>query len=53
MIGNVVNACPIVHDPWRLDEAGDGSTLADGASFLLPCYLGLYHGFIIEDSNGK
>jgi hypothetical protein len=36
------------HDPWRLDEAGDGRTLADGASFLLPYYMGRYHGFIIE-----
>ena len=36
------------HDPWRLDEAADGTTLADGASFLLPYYLGLYHGFILE-----
>jgi len=36
------------HDPWRLDEHGDGRTLADGASFLLPYYLGLYHGFILE-----
>jgi hypothetical protein len=36
------------HDPWRLDYDGDGRTLADGASFLLPYYLGLYHGFIEE-----
>ena len=36
------------HDPWRLDENSDGRTLADGASFLLPYYLGLRHGFIIE-----
>jgi hypothetical protein len=34
------------HDPWRLDQAGDGRTLGDGASFLLPYYLGLYTGFI-------
>ena len=34
------------HDPWQLDEGADGRTLADGASFLLPYYLGLYHGFI-------
>ena len=36
------------HDPWRLDYPGDGRTLADGASFLLPYYLGLYHGFLDE-----
>ena len=34
------------HDPWRLDTGGSGRFLADGASFLLPYYLGLYHGFI-------
>ena len=37
------------HDPWRLDFAGDGRTLADGGSFLLPYYLGLYHGFLAEN----
>lgn len=37
------------HDPWTVDSAGDGRTLADGASFLLPYYLGLYHGFIQEE----
>jgi hypothetical protein len=35
-------------DPWRLDEAHDGMTLTDGAAFLLPYYLGRYHGFIQE-----
>ena len=34
------------HDPWRLDYGGDGRVLADGASFLLPYYLGRYHGVI-------
>ncbi len=34
------------HDPWALDYRGDGRRLADGASFLLPYYMGLYHGFI-------
>ncbi len=38
------------HDPWRLDHGGDGRTLADGASFLLPYCMGLYHGFIKPDS---
>ncbi|HOZ46406.1 MAG TPA: hypothetical protein PLO37_14905 [Candidatus Hydrogenedentes bacterium] len=37
------------HDPWQLDSGGDGRELADGASFLLPYYMGLYHGFIIEE----
>jgi hypothetical protein len=36
------------HDPWRLDHAGEGLRLADPASFLLPYYLGLHHGFLRE-----
>ncbi len=35
-------------DVWSLDEGGNGNQLADGTSFLLPYYMGLYHGFIIE-----
>jgi hypothetical protein len=34
------------HDPWQLNQGGGGNELADGASFLLPYYMGLYHGFI-------
>jgi hypothetical protein len=34
------------HDPWRLDQPGQGRRLADGTSFLLPYYLGRYAGFI-------
>jgi len=34
------------HDPWALDYGGNGAALDDGASFLLPYYMGLYHGFI-------
>jgi len=34
------------HDPFVLDTGGSGARLADGASFLLPYYLGLYHGFL-------
>jgi hypothetical protein len=34
------------HDPWRLDYGGAGRTLGDGAVFLLPYYMGLYHGFV-------
>jgi hypothetical protein len=36
------------HDPWQLDQGGKGLHLADGAAFLLPYYMGLYHGFIVE-----
>ncbi len=34
------------HDPWQLDHEGDGRKVTDGAAFLLPYYMGLYHGFI-------
>jgi len=33
-------------DPWDLDYGGDGNVLGSGTVFLLPYYLGLYHGFI-------
>jgi len=33
-------------DPFRLDQGGSGRYLSDGAVFLLPYYMGLYHGFI-------
>jgi hypothetical protein len=37
------------HNPWELDEEGhDGRTLTDGAAFLLPYYLGVYRGYIVE-----
>jgi Two component regulator propeller len=36
------------HDPWRLDQPGDGRMLGDGAAYLLPYYLGLYTRFIRE-----
>ncbi len=35
-------------DPWQLDYGGDGRELANGTVFLLPYYMGLYHGFIEE-----
>ncbi|MBX3419934.1 MAG: hypothetical protein KF752_00115 [Pirellulaceae bacterium] len=35
-------------DPWRLDYSGDGRQLASGTVFLLPYYMGRYHGFIHE-----
>ena len=34
------------HDPWELDEGGEGTTLADGGAFLLPYYMGLYLKYI-------
>jgi len=34
------------HDPWRLDQPGEGRTLGDGAAYLLPSYLGRYTRFI-------
>jgi hypothetical protein len=33
-------------DPWRLDYGGQGGELGAGTVFLLPYYMGLYHGFI-------
>lgn len=36
------------HNPWRFDEGGEGKSLADGNSFLLPYYMGLYYGFFKE-----
>ncbi|PCJ65727.1 MAG: hypothetical protein COA73_02205 [Candidatus Hydrogenedentota bacterium] len=35
-------------DPWRLDYGGNGQGLGNGTVFLLPYYMGLYHGFIKE-----
>ena len=34
---------------WELDQNGDGLELADGGSFLLPYYMGLYHKFIKDN----
>jgi hypothetical protein len=36
------------HDPWRLDNNSGARTLGDGGVFLLPYYMGLYHGFVRE-----
>ncbi len=33
-------------DPWELDYNGQGTELGAGTVFLLPYYMGLYHGFI-------
>lgn len=35
-------------DPWSLDYGGDGTELGNGTVYLLPYYMGLYHGFIHE-----
>jgi len=44
-----VDECHFNHwnrNPFELVTGGSGRGLADGAVFLLPYYLGLYHGFI-------
>jgi hypothetical protein len=33
-------------DPWHLDYGGSGNELGAGTVFLLPYYMGLYHGFV-------
>lgn len=33
-------------DPWDLDYGGNGNELGSGTVFLLPYYMGLYHGFV-------
>jgi hypothetical protein len=33
-------------DAWELDYGGQGNELAAGTVYLLPYYMGLYHGFI-------
>ena len=33
-------------NPWHLDYGGNGGQLASGTVFLLPYYMGLYHGYI-------
>jgi len=34
------------HNPYTLDTGGGGHALGDGAVFLLPYYMGLYHHYI-------
>ncbi|MGW2158419.1 hypothetical protein [Nonomuraea sp. NPDC001699] len=36
------------HDPYKLDQGGDGYGENDGTSYLLPYWMGRYHGFIAE-----
>ncbi len=35
-------------DPWELDYGGSGNVLGSGTVFLLPYYMGLFHGFIAK-----
>ena len=46
-----VDECHFNHwnrNPWQPDTGGSGQTLASGTVFLLPYYMGLYHGFIAD-----
>ena len=36
------------HDPWNMNTGGSGTELSTGMVYLLPYYMGLYHGFINE-----
>ena len=38
-------------DPWSYDYDGNGNELAAGTAYLLPYYMGLYHGFIEKPTN--
>lgn len=35
-------------DPWTLDMGGRGNKLDSGTVFLLPYYMGLYHGLVAK-----
>ena len=35
-------------DSWELDYGGSGHELSAGTVFLLPYYMGLYHGYIVK-----
>ena len=46
-----VDECYFNHynrDPWALNTGGDGRGMGCGTVFLLPYYMGLYHGFIAQ-----
>lgn len=36
------------HDPYVADMGNDGRSEEDGGSWLLPYWMGVYHGFIVE-----
>ena len=38
------------HSPYDLSTGGDGHGLGSGTVYLLPYYMGLYHGFIVDES---
>lgn len=40
-------------DPWVLDDSSSGRQLADGSSYLLPYWMGVYHGFILDSQYKK
>jgi len=35
-------------DPWQLNYGGRGEVLASGTVFLLPYYMGLFHGYLAK-----
>lgn len=35
-------------NPYVLDQGGSGRYSTDGAAFLLPYYMGLYYGYVLE-----
>jgi len=37
-------------NPWTLDYGGNGRSLASGTVYLLPYFMGVYHGFIEESA---
>jgi hypothetical protein len=37
-------------DPWQLDYHESGTSMGPGTVYLLPYYMGLYHGFIVEEA---
>ena len=41
------------HNPFELNTGGGGQGLGTGAVFLLPYYMGLYHGFIKDEAIDK
>jgi hypothetical protein len=44
-----VDECYFNHwnrNPWELNTGGSGHEMGTGTVFLLPYYMGLYHGFI-------
>lgn len=46
-----VDECHFNHlnyNPWQPNTGGSGHTLSDGTVFLLPYYMGMYHGFITD-----